>query len=94
MARTNGRNNGDCCMCGEKAVAFWMCDYPLYICKNCALDKLSLLIGEAGVTSGVNRQEMMAMLDRVMLGFWRGAAIELATPKNTETDESFQDDTP
>lgn len=82
MATVREEFNGKCCMCGEDAVVFWMCENTIYVCRNCALDKLPLMIGEAAVFGLINRQDMMTLPNRVLLAFWRGAAIELATKRN------------
>lgn len=90
MALVNEEFNGKCCMCGEKAVAFWMCESTIFVCGICAIEKLPLLIGDAiAATPFAHPKTQLTNLIRMTVGnIWRAIALQAMSERRVRKADS------
>ncbi len=71
-----GDEPANCHFCQAPAHAYWHNEDNFYVCSECAIDRLPLLIADA-VTANNPTGTLDAAMEAISRNFYRGAAIGL-----------------
>ena len=70
----------DCTLCGQRASAVWSDDGAVYVCHQCAVDRLPALIADAiSLDSADPRGRAVSVWRQVEATYWRALALRLLT---------------
>ena len=79
----------NCTICGNPpADAMWSCEQGVFVCFQCAVEKLPLLIADSvrfGNNELENTRHAEDVLTAVTASFWRGVANRIARRANEGT---------
>lgn len=71
-----GDERADCYFCDAPAHAYWHREFNFYVCSECAINRLPLLIADA-MTANNPKGALDAAMEAISKNFYRGAAIGL-----------------